>query len=129
MVAPDLTLILIWYLVIVNVMTLGVSGFDKLAAMHFWRRAPEWVLLGLSIIGGTPTAKIMQIVAGHKMLREDFTLNLNLIAVFHLALGVAIWAATSPLLQRLELYQIAQTASPEPKPDVPDVPRRFGPGS
>ena len=65
---------------------------------------------------------------GRKTLRENFTLNLNLNAVFHLTLGVAAWTATSPLLDRLELYQFAQTASADPEPDVPDVPRRFGPG-
>jgi uncharacterized membrane protein YsdA (DUF1294 family) len=41
------------------------------------------------VFGGAPAAKGMQIFAGHKTLREDFTLNFNLIAVFHLALGVA----------------------------------------
>ena len=126
MVTPDLTSLLIWYLVIVNAVTFGVSGFDKLAAMNFWRRVPEWMILGLSIMGGAPAAKTMQIAAGHKMLRQDFTLNLNLIAVFHLVLGVAAWTATSPLLERLEINQIAQTSSSK---DVPEVPRRFGPGS
>jgi len=129
MVALDLTSVLIWYLVVVNAMTLGVSGYDKLAAMNFWQRAPEWLILSLSVMGGAPTAKFMQIAAGHKRLRQDFTLNLNLIAVFHLTLGVAAWSATSPLLASLELSQVAQTASVEPEEDVPEVPRRFGPGS
>ncbi len=127
MIPLDLTLVLISYLAIVNAMTLFAAGYDKLAAMNFWRRAPEWLLLCLSVIGGAPTAKLLQIVTGHKTLRQDFTLNLNLIAVFHLTLGVAAWSTTTPLLDRLEFSQVAQTSADQE--NVDELPRRFGPGS
>ncbi|MGI9391581.1 MAG: DUF1294 domain-containing protein [Boseongicola sp.] len=129
MIPFDFTLLLISYLVIVNVLTFLAAGYDKLAAMNFWQRAPEWLLLGLSVFGGAPTAKLIQIATGHKTLRQDFTLNLNLIAVFHLTLGIAAWSATSPYLERLELSQMARTASAESEMEARELPNRFGPGS
>ena len=126
---PELTSLLIWYIASVNAVTLVVTAYDKLAAMNFWRRVPEWLILNLSFLGGAPAAKLMQILVGHKMLRNDFTLNLNLIAVFHLTLGIAAWTATTPMLDTLELSDVSPTASTEQEENVPALPRRFGPGS
>ena len=40
-------------LIIVNIITFFVYGLDKLKAVNYWWRIPEWVLLGLAAAGGS----------------------------------------------------------------------------
>ncbi len=124
--AFDLTYILIAYVAAINALTFAVCIYDRYAAKKFWRRVPEKWLLILSVLGGVPAAKLMQIICGHKKLREEFTLNLNLIAVFHLTVGVAAWSTTTPLVERLILTEVEPTAA---ESETAPAPSRFGPGS
>ncbi|QMU58782.1 MAG: DUF1294 domain-containing protein [Boseongicola sp.] len=128
--ALDLTFAALWYIAAINAVTLVLSFWDKLAAMNFWRRVPEQLLLILSILGGVLGTKLAQIASGHKGLRQDYTLNLNLIAVFHLTLGVAVWSANATFIEHLDLSAVEDTAVSEPAPKPkPIKPRRFGPGT
>ena len=131
MTAPEIQAALLFYLASINALTFLLSLIDKLAAMNFWRRLPEPFLLTLAVAGGAPASKLAQLLTGHKTLRPDFTIQLNLIVVFHLAVGLAAWSASSPAAGVLALSEIRETASvaeETPKPDLA-MPRRFGPGS
>jgi uncharacterized membrane protein YsdA (DUF1294 family) len=126
MTAPDLSLILLGYLAAINAVTLALCLFDRAAATRFWHRVPESWLLMAAFLGGIVTAKLMQILSGHKRLRDQFTLNLNLIGFFHLMLGIAVWSATTPLANQLAVTEVADTVA---EAEVAPEPKRFGPGS
>lgn len=49
----DLHEIILPYLVIINIASAIIYGWDKLCAIQHWRRVPEITLLGIAIIGGS----------------------------------------------------------------------------
>ncbi|MDD9923386.1 MAG: DUF1294 domain-containing protein [Boseongicola sp.] len=127
--ALSLTHAFLYYVIGVNALVLVLSCYDKLAAMNFWPRVSERFLLWISLAGGAPAAKFVQLVTGYKSLRMDFTVNLTLIIVLQIGVGVAAWSIQSPLLKELDLTDVKPTASAPEKAEVKELPRRFGPGS
>lgn len=58
--------VITWYLVILNVVTILIYGWDKVCAMRQWWRVPELTLLLLAVAGGSIGAMIAVQVFHHK---------------------------------------------------------------
>ena len=100
---------------------------DKSLAVRKGRRIPERLLLAFAWMGGAAAAKFAQIISGHKKLKTDYTASLNLIVMFQVSLILAIWSfqVTSDMQDK----NVTALESWMGKPDTPDRPKRFGPGS
>ncbi len=123
-----MTEMIITYFVAINVFTLIVSIIDKGFAVYKKRRVPENLLLALSFSGGAVGAKIAQIISGHKTLKLEFTVSLNLIAFLQLGMAAAVWS--QQLHQDGIVVREVLLASFEKEEEMkPAIPRRFGPGS
>jgi uncharacterized membrane protein YsdA (DUF1294 family) len=64
---------MIYYLIIVNVITFIVCGYDKLMAIKHLYRIPEDMLLFLSFIGGCLGFIIGMLIFRHKTKKIKFT--------------------------------------------------------
>ncbi len=78
------------YLVILNVLTLGLFWWDKRCAIERRWRMPESTLLTLCLIGGSLGAKTGQGIFRHKTRKEPFRTSLNAIAVLHVGFLAAL---------------------------------------
>lgn len=78
------------YLVILNVLTLGLFWWDKRCAIERRWRLPESTLLTLCLIGGSLGAKTGQGIFRHKTRKEPFRTSLNAIAVLHVGFLAAL---------------------------------------
>lgn len=112
---------------VINLITFAVSIFDKACAVHQTRRVPEPFLLALSWVGGAAAAKLAQITSGHKTLKFTFSASLNLIVIFQFSVILAIWSYQ--YTETLQNQNITALESLLGKPDRPERPKRFGPGS
>lgn len=81
------------YLALVNAATFGAFAFDKLAARNEWRRVPEFNLLTLAFIGGTPGAIAAQQLFRHKTSKQPFRGILIAIAALHV-IGAAVYVGS-----------------------------------
>jgi len=80
------------YLGGVNVATILLYGYDKLAARSSLLRVPENALHFLALAGGTPGAFLAQGLFHHKTSKGSFRLTFWLLAAIQLALIVwALW--------------------------------------
>ena len=118
---------LLAYLIAINVIAFALCVYDKMAAIAGARlRVPESALLGLSGIGGSAGAKIVGLLWGHKRLRHDFVVSLNLIVLVQVGLVAALWMELGGWRDRFDIGQGAQFVA---QSDDRAMPRRFGPGS
>lgn len=115
------------YIVIINLVALILSMIDKVFAMRSFWRIPENLLLTLAWMGGAAGAKFAQIISGHKTLKLDFTVSLNLIVFFQLSVALAVWSYQ--VTADMQDQNITALQSLMGKEDKPDRPRRFGPGA
>lgn len=86
--------VMVW-LIIINVLAIGLFCYDKVCARRGYWRVPEAVLLRAAFLGGSPGAKLAQVGLRHKTRKEPFRTNLNtVIALQFMALtgGLALWA-------------------------------------
>ena len=118
---------LLTYFAIINLVTLILSILDKAFAVRRAWRVPEKLLLTLAWAGGGAGAKFAQIISGHKKLKFDFTVNLNLIIIFQVSLVLAVWSYQ--ITSRMQDQNISALQSWMGKDDKPKRPKRFGPGS
>ena len=79
----------------VNVATLVLYGYDKLAAKSLWLRVPERVLHLLAFLGGTPAAIVGQQVFRHKTVKTSFRIVFWILAMVQVGLLVWWWWATT----------------------------------
>ena len=86
---PDLTKILIIYLVTINVATFLVYGLDKWKAKQSKWRVREAALLLLAVLGGSIGAWLGMQVWHHKTLHKKFRYGVPLIIIAQIA--VVIW--------------------------------------
>lgn len=77
--------VITWYLVILNVVTILIYGWDKVCAMRQWWRVPELTLLLLAVVGGSIGAMIAVQVFHHKTLHWKFKYGLPLILILQVA--------------------------------------------
>ena len=77
----DLHEIILPYLVIINIATVIIYGWDKLCAIKHWWRVPEITLLGIAAIGGSIGALMGMILFHHKTLHLKFKYGVPVILV------------------------------------------------
>ena len=118
---------LLTYVVLINLVTLVLCVIDRILAAHRFWRVPEKLLLSLAWIGGAMGAKYAQLVSGHKKLKHDFSVNLNLIIILQIGLGLAVWSYQ--FTGQMEDQDISALQSWLGEGDKPKPPKRFGPGS
>ncbi|MGI6231185.1 MAG: DUF1294 domain-containing protein [Tractidigestivibacter sp.] len=81
------------YLLVINVITFAVFVYDKRQALRNGWRVREFVLLGLSLLGGALGGLIAMRVAHHKTRVYYFVIGLPLMIVIHVASFIALHAA------------------------------------
>ena len=77
---------LLYYLIIINILTFFVYGIDKWKAKHSSYRISEATLLILAIIGGSIGALLGMRVWHHKTMHKKFKYGLPLILLTQIAL-------------------------------------------
>ena len=90
-----MTNVLLYYLIVINVVTFLVYGIDKWKAQQSKWRIPEATLLLLAIIGGSVGAWLGMKIWHHKTMHKKFKYGLPLI----LLAQIALIALTSSSLQ------------------------------
>ena len=84
------------YVLIANLVSFFLFGWDKHCARQAGRRIPERTLLALALLGGTIGAVAGQRAFRHKTQKEPFRTRLGLIVMLHAAgcgvfLGGILW--------------------------------------
>ena len=82
-------LLLAWLLG-VSAAAFAFYAYDKLAAGRARLRIPEWVLLGLALLGGTPGALLSMLLFRHKTRQAAFLWRFWLVTLGQ-AVVVAAW--------------------------------------
>ena len=77
---------LLYYLIVVNILTFAVYGIDKWKAKQGSWRISEATLLMLAVIGGTIGALLGMQVWRHKTMHKKFKYGLPLILLAQIAL-------------------------------------------
>ncbi|CAI8813050.1 DUF1294 domain-containing protein [Chryseobacterium sp. IT-36CA2] len=72
------------FLLIMNVLTLGVFGFDKWQAKKHQWRISENTLLGISLLGGIIGAASGMILFNHKVSKKTFLMKFVLVVLVDL---------------------------------------------
>ena len=85
----DVSLFASW-LITANVVTILFFGYDKLLAWSERQRIPEKVLLGLSLIGGSPGGLASMLLFRHKVRKASFQRVFWTIVILQ-AIGICIW--------------------------------------
>ena len=80
--------IVLIYLVIINVVSFFIYGFDKWKAKKSKMRIRETTLLGLAVLGGSIGAWLGMKVWHHKTLHKKFRFGVPAIIIIQLALIV-----------------------------------------
>ena len=81
----DLHEIILPYLVIINIATAIIYGWDKLCAIKRWWRVPEITLLVFAAIGGSIGALLGMRIFHHKTLHLKFKYGVPVILMLQLA--------------------------------------------
>ena len=81
-------LLLAWLLG-ASLAALVAFGYDKWAAQHDRLRVPERVLLGLTLVGGSPGALVGMVAFRHKTRKGSFLVRLGLVLLVQVALVLA----------------------------------------
>ena len=76
---------LLYYLLLVNIITFVVYGLDKRKARRKEWRISENALLSLAIIGGSPAALLAMSVFKHKTKKNKFRLGIPIILILQIA--------------------------------------------
>jgi len=76
--------LLLWYLIVINVITLVFFAVDKIHAIENKSRIRIITLLGLAFIGGSLGAIIAMYVFRHKIRKDYFTVGVPLIIVMQI---------------------------------------------
>ena len=89
----DLHEIILPYLIIINIATAIIYGWDKLCAIKHWWRVPEIILLGIATVGGSIGALLGMRIFHHKTLHLKFKYGVPVILVLQLV-GL-VWLHTT----------------------------------
>ena len=81
-----MTNVLLYYLIVINVVTFLVYGIDKWKAKQSKWRIPEATLLLLAVIGGSVGAWLGMKTWHHKTMHKKFKYGLPLIILVQIAL-------------------------------------------
>ena len=83
--------ILAIYLILINLITVIVTIYDKLCAVKRRWRIKESTLLLLSALGGSISMYITMLLIRHKTRHKKFMLGIPLILIFQLLIAFLIW--------------------------------------
>ena len=86
-----MAIFLLYYLIIINIVTFLVYAIDKWKARRSKWRIPETTLLGLAVIGGSIGAWSGMKVWHHKTQHKKFRFGLPLIMIAQIALAIWIY--------------------------------------
>ncbi len=78
-------------LVLVNVLGLLLMGLDKWKAKHRRWRIPEWVLLLVTVVGGSVGVLAGMFLFRHKTQHRKFTVGVPLILMVQIAVACYVW--------------------------------------
>ncbi|MBO6080008.1 MAG: DUF1294 domain-containing protein [Bacteroidales bacterium] len=90
-----ITTIIVFYLVILNVLTFLLYGIDKWKAKHSRWRIPESLLLGMAAVGGSVGAWLGMRVWRHKTQHKKFRYGVPAILVAQIVL--LVWVVVNYL--------------------------------
>lgn len=82
---------LIWYLILINIITWIIYGLDKWKARRGKWRVPEKTLLLLALAGGSIGAMAAMVMFHHKTHKAKFYIVVPLILILECVLGTVIW--------------------------------------
>ncbi|MCW1961745.1 DUF1294 domain-containing protein [Chryseobacterium viscerum] len=74
------------FLLVMNLITFGVFGFDKWQARKHQWRISENTLLGISLLGGIIGAASGMIIFNHKVSKKSFLMKFILVVLIDLVL-------------------------------------------
>lgn len=83
--------ILAIYLILINLIAVIVTIYDKLCAVKRRWRVKESTLLLLSALGGSISMYITMLLIRHKTRHKRFMLGIPLILIFQLLIAFLIW--------------------------------------
>ena len=84
--------ILLYYLILINLVTFVIYGADKWKAKAGKRRVPEKTLLVLTLIGGSVGALFAMLLFRHKTRKLEFVISVPVLLVVHCVLvAAAVW--------------------------------------
>lgn len=83
--------ILAIYLILINLIAVIVTIYDKLCAVRRRWRVKESTLLLLSALGGSISMYITMLLIRHKTRHIKFMLGIPLILIFQLLIAILIW--------------------------------------
>ena len=86
--------VLIYYFLVVSVVTFIVYGIDKLKAKKSWRRISEFTLLMLAFMGGSAGAWVGMNVWRHKTRHKKFRYCVPVFLLLHIGLLFFCWYTT-----------------------------------
>lgn len=86
----DLSDLILYYLLGINILAFLVFGLDKRKARKDRWRVPEATLLLLAVIGGSAGALLGMVVFRHKTRHNKFRIGLPLILLAQLAVAVLL---------------------------------------
>ena len=75
---------LLYYLVIINIVTFATFAIDKIAAIRHKTRIKVSTLLGLSVVGGSIGALIGMYLLRHKTKKYYFTIGVPLMLIMQI---------------------------------------------
>ncbi|MBR6322221.1 MAG: DUF1294 domain-containing protein [Lachnospiraceae bacterium] len=84
-------IVLIFYLILINIITFIVYGVDKKRARRKQWRVPEKVLFLLAIIGGSVGALLGMLVFRHKTQKWYFKFGIPAILLLQIAAALVVW--------------------------------------
>ena len=85
---PSYAYLISAYLLVISVVAVAVTCYDKRAAIKHLRRVPEARLLLISALGGSAAMLITMLIIRHKTLHLKFMLGIPLIIALQLAAAV-----------------------------------------
>lgn len=84
-------IILAIYLLIINLISVAVTIYDKICAVKRRWRVKESTLLLLSFLGGSVGMYITMLLIRHKTRHLKFMLGIPIILIFQLVIAFVIW--------------------------------------
>lgn len=84
-------IILAIYLLIINLIAVAVTIYDKICAVKRRWRVKESTLLLLSFLGGSIGMYITMLLIRHKTRHLKFMLGIPIILIFQLVIAFVIW--------------------------------------
>ena len=90
----SIPLVILIYLLLINLWTFAVFGWDKRKAKREQWRTPEKKLILLAAIGGSVGALLGMRVFRHKTKKKKFSVGIPVILVVQIAVAIAVFYLT-----------------------------------